>query len=176
MRRLFVVLGVAFTLYALWALLLFTQQRRMMFLAWGAPAPGAGAPPAGVERTWLQTVSARVEAWYLAPRPAAVPAGAVIFAHGNGETIDAWPRELERFRGLGFGVLLVEYAGYGRSSGAPTEASVRDAFVAAYDWLRAQPEIDSERIVGFGRSLGGGAICGLSRERPLAALILLSAF
>jgi fermentation-respiration switch protein FrsA (DUF1100 family) len=175
MRKVVVILGVAATLYALWALLLFSQQRRMMFVAWGAPPQGSTAPPAGVERTWLETGSARVEAWYLAPRGTG-RSGAVIFAHGNGETIDAWPGELEPFRTLGLAVLLVEYPGYGRSAGEPSETSVRDSFVAAYDWLRARPEIDGGRVVGFGRSLGAGAICRLSRERPLAALVLLSAF
>lgn len=177
MRRVLVLVGVAVTLYALWALLLFAQQRRMMFAAWGVPVPGATALPADGVRQWIERGGARVEAWYLPPhRRGAGPFGAVIFAHGNGETIDSWPRELDPLRELGLAVLLVEYPGYGRSTGEPSEATVGETFVAAYDWLREQPGIDGERIVGFGRSLGGGAICRLSRERPLAALVLLSAF
>jgi len=73
-------------------------------------------------------------------------------------------------------VLLVEYPGYGRSEGEPSEQSVRDALLAAHDWLTARPEIDGSRIIGYGRSLGGGAICTLIGQRPLAALVLSSTF
>src|SRR5262245_61077849 len=121
MRRMLMLVGVAVALYGLWALLLFTQQRRMMYAAWGAPVPARAGTPVGVVTTWIEVPGARVEAWYLPPLGiAAGPAGAVVFAHGNGETIDAWPRELENFRALGLGVLLIEYPGYGRSSGEPT--------------------------------------------------------
>jgi hypothetical protein len=47
---------------------------------------------------------------------------------------------------------------------------------AAYDWAATQPGVDRARIVGWGRSLGGAAICALARERPLAALVLESTF
>ena len=48
---------------------------------------------------------------------------------------------------------------------------------AAWDLLVAMPEeVDSTRIIAFGRSVGGGAAGSLSRQRPLAALILSSAF
>jgi hypothetical protein len=46
----------------------------------------------------------------------------------------------------------------------------------AYDLAAARPDVDAERIVGYGRSLGGGAVCALSRERRLAALVLESTF
>jgi fermentation-respiration switch protein FrsA (DUF1100 family) len=47
---------------------------------------------------------------------------------------------------------------------------------AAYDQVATRAGVDPARIVGYGRSLGGGAICGLARERPLAALVLESTF
>jgi uncharacterized protein len=48
--------------------------------------------------------------------------------------------------------------------------------LAGYDHLAARPEIDRARIIGFGRSLGGGAVCTLVGRRPLAALVLTSTF
>ena len=47
---------------------------------------------------------------------------------------------------------------------------------AAYDHMAADPRVDRTRILGFGQSLGGGAICLLARDRPLRALILESTF
>jgi hypothetical protein len=50
-----------------------------------------------------------------------------MFGHGNGEVIDYWVSALHRFQERGVSVLLVEYPGYGRSSGAPSEQSIRSS-------------------------------------------------
>jgi fermentation-respiration switch protein FrsA (DUF1100 family) len=73
-------------------------------------------------------------------------------------------------------VLIVEYPGYGIAEGSPSQDSITNAVVAGYDWLRSRSEIDGARIVGYGRSLGGGAVAQLAARRPLAALILESSF
>jgi fermentation-respiration switch protein FrsA (DUF1100 family) len=131
-----------------------------------------------LERIDLATSQGRVEAWYLPPRGLAAGerAGAVIFGHGNAELIEDWPLHLDGFPELGLGLMLVEYPGYGRSEGAPSEKSIREAMLAGFDALVARPEIDPERIVLHGRSLGGGAVCTILGERPVAALILQSTF
>ena len=77
---------------------------------------------------------------------------------------------------LGVGVLLLEYPGYGRSEGVPTQRSITEAAVRAFDRLVALPEVDPARVIGLGRSLGGGVVCSLARERELAALVLQSSF
>jgi pimeloyl-ACP methyl ester carboxylesterase len=74
------------------------------------------------------------------------------------------------------GVLLVEYPGFGRSSGKPDEGSITETAEAAYDAVLMREEVDPQRIVLFGRSLGGGAACALAARRPSAALILQSTF
>jgi uncharacterized protein len=107
---------------------------------------------------------------------AAGPKPLVIFAHGNSALIDDWLADLDSFRQRGIGVLLVEYPGYGRSTGAPSEASVRAAFASAYDRIIADSRVDASRIIGFGQSFGGAAISLLAQDRPLRALILMSTF
>jgi fermentation-respiration switch protein FrsA (DUF1100 family) len=133
---------------------------------------------AGAEVLEISTAFGRSEAVFL---PATLPTGGitqplVIFAHGNGEVIDYWLTALNGFRERGIGVLLVEYPGYGRSTGAPSEAAIRSTMAAAYDRIAADSRVDATRIIGFGQSLGGGAICLLAKDRPLRALILQSTF
>ena len=70
----------------------------------------------------------------------------------------------------------MEYPGYGSSAGSPSQDSIVQIFVAAYDDLVSRKDIDSSRIIFFGRSLGGGAVCALAQERSSAALILMSTF
>jgi uncharacterized protein len=134
-------------------------------------APLAG----GAELLEVVTAYGRSEALFL-PARAAGPRPLVLFAHGNGEVIDYWTEALNGFRERGVGVLLVEYPGYGRSGGTPSEASIGAALAAAYDRIVTDPRVDRTRVVGFGQSLGGGAICLLARSRPFAALILQSTF
>ena len=74
------------------------------------------------------------------------------------------------------GVLLVEYPGYGRSRGTPSQRSITEAFVVAYDMLVHRKDVDGSRIILMGRSVGGGAVCALAARRPSAALVLISTF
>jgi pimeloyl-ACP methyl ester carboxylesterase len=173
------VLLALLAVYLAWCGLLFLWQRKLVFPgAGGAPTPASAADYfPDLVRIWLNTSYGKAEAWFL-PRlgPGPGPAPAVIFAHGNAELIDFWPEQMEGLRRLGVGVLLVEYPGYGRSEGEPSQATMTEAFVAAYDTLVARKDVDPSRIVLFGRSLGGGAVCALSAKRSPAALILLSTF
>jgi pimeloyl-ACP methyl ester carboxylesterase len=124
----------------------------------------------------LDISSGAVDVWYLPPLSPTGRIPVVIFSHGNGEVIDEWLGKFDEFRQWGLGVLLVEYPGYGRSEGEPSETTVQEALVKAYDILIKRPDVDKARIVGYGFSLGGGAICDLARERHLAAMILQSTF
>jgi len=127
------------------------------------------------EAIWLYIAGARVEAWLL-PAASGRPAPLLIYAHGNGELIDFWADRVSPLRAAGVAVLLVEFPGYGRSQGAPSEESITATLVAAYDRAARDPRVDSTRIVGYGRSLGGGAIAQLAARRPLAVLVLESSF
>jgi fermentation-respiration switch protein FrsA (DUF1100 family) len=171
------VIAGAVVVYAVYCALIFFVQRQVLFprhMIPTPPAPEIKTPP--IERWWLETSSGKVEAWYLPPAAAEKPAPAVVFGHGNGELIDDWPNELGRFPEMGVGLLLVEYPGYGRSAGSPSQESIAEAFLLAYDRLAARSDVDPARIVLFGRSLGGGAVCDLAMKRPSAALILMSCF
>ena len=136
--------------------------------------PGALATEGG-ESLWLDADGQRVESWFL-PGDSSVPAPVLIHAHGNGELIDFWADAFPLLRAAGIHVMLVEYPGYGRSSGEPSEASLTSALVTAYDKVVADPRVDAQRVIGYGRSLGGGAIAQLVARRPMAALILESSF
>jgi fermentation-respiration switch protein FrsA (DUF1100 family) len=166
-------------IYSVYCSLLFLVQRQILFPRGMIPTPSSSGPPiSGLEKIWLNVASGKVEAWYIPPVSGrgATAAPAVIFGHGNGELIDFWPDELNGFARLGIGLLLVEYPGYGRSAGSPSQKSITETFVAAYDLLSSRKDVDPSRIIFFGRSLGGGAVCALAAARPSAALILMSTF
>ena len=131
-----------------------------------------------LEKIQLPMHFGNVEAWYLPPLETHdhAPGPVVIFAHGNAELIDFCVQELIPFTEWGIGVFLVEFPGYGRSKGKPSERSITETFTAAYDTITRRTDIDSQRVILYGRSIGGGAVCALLKERPAAALILMSTF
>lgn len=98
-----------------------------------------------------------------------------VWFHGNAGNIS---HRLENLRllhdELGVGVFLFDYRGYGRSEGTPSEqGTYRDA-EAALAYVLSRPDVDAERIVYFGRSLGAGVAVELATRRPPFALILES--
>lgn len=171
------ILTVGLLGYVGWATLLFLAQRRMMFPGADLAAPSVAADrlPAGVETVRLPFSDGAIEAWFV-PSPSPNPSPAVIFAHGNAELIGDALHDARSLAELGLSVLLVEYPGYGRSDGSPSRESIGEAFLSAYDWLTARPEVTENGVVGFGRSLGTGAITDLAERRSLEALVLQSPF
>ena len=159
--------------FVVYLAVLFLAQRSMLF---PIPRHVPGDPGAHAEVVQIKGFDTEASGLFLPPRAAAGPAPLIIFMHGNGELADDWVRGFEPPRNWGVAVVLVEYPGYGRAPGAPSEKSITEAVRAAYDWAAADPRIDPNRIVAYGRSLGGGAAARLAVDRKVAALILESAF
>lgn len=164
--------------YGCYAAFCYFAQRLIIYPGRGIRVPVAPpGPSTGITSIWLETRFGRTEAWFLPAREASARRRPVVlFFHGNGEVIDFLPDQVEGFRDMGMGVLLIEYPGYGRSAGDPSEASITATAAAAYDAMAKRDDVDPARMVAFGRSVGCGPACALSRQRPLAALILQSPF
>jgi len=174
----------AFFIYFAYCCLLFVMQRQIIFPRSQIPySPETEKVVPGVEKIWLSIHSGKFETWFMPPlninplkSVPAKQAPAVIFGHGNAELIDFCHEEVKVFTRIGIGVLLIEYPGYGRSEGSPSQKSISQAFNAGYDYLVSRKDVDPNRIILFGRSLGGGAVCALASIKPSAALILQSTF
>lgn len=80
----------------------------------------------------------------------------VIFFHGNAGNIGhRLMNAYGLYTSLGCNVLMVEYRGYGKSHGAPSEVGLYQDAEAAMDYLLCQTQISRDKIIVFGRSLGG---------------------
>ena len=165
-------------LYLAYALYFTVQQRAILFPRHLISVPVDLRVVPGLERLWLATSHGKVEAWFLPPLDTVEnhPAPLIILAHGNGDLIDRWITPVAPLREMGVGVLLVEFPGYGRSEGTPTYASIRETFLLAYDTIIRHPKVDPQRVLLYGRSIGGGAISLLAAERPSVGMILVSTF
>ena len=170
-------------IYLMYCLLMFFGQRYMIYPTYllGKPDPPVLKVEHRKRLTDFYIVTEndkKVDAWFISPpgEELADRYPIIIFGHGNGELIDHVLDEAFQYAGWGFGVLLVEYPGYGRSEGKPSEKAITDVFVRAYDEVVAMTSADSDKIIFMGRSLGGAVVSALSRQRKPAAMILCSTF
>lgn len=101
---------------------------------------------------------------------------AILFLHGNaGNASHRLPNAMA-LRDLGAHVLLLDYRGYGRSSGRPSEEGFYADARAGLAYLIDTRGIREERVVLFGRSLGGAVAVDLAQHRRLGGVILESSF
>jgi len=116
---------------------------------------------------------ARISARYLANPNANFT---ILFSHGNAEDIGDVEVLLEGLRSAGFAVFAYDYQGYGTSEGKPSERHAYQDEDAAYDYLVQTLHTPSNRIIAFGRSVGGGPATDLASRRRVAGLVLESSF
>lgn len=166
---------LALALVGYGALIFFVQRWVAFPGALRDPPRDRAVAPDGAEQVWLETSFGRVEAW-LFPGHGEGALPTAVFAHGNGELIGDWTREMSDLASSGMNVLAVEFPGYGFSEGKPSRSSIREAFGTAFDRMATRPDVDPERVIAYGRSMGGGAAADLARDRPVAALVLQSTF
>jgi pimeloyl-ACP methyl ester carboxylesterase len=103
----------------------------------------------------------------------------VLFFHGNAGNIGFHlPNMNKLYLTAGCNICMVEYRGYGNSSGSPSEEGLIADAEAALDFLQDRQDIDANKIVVFGWSLGGAVAIALAHARPrkLAGLIVENTF
>lgn len=113
----------------------------------------------------------RIHAWW---RPVADAPVATLFLHGNAGNITHRGRHFRALAAAGSAVLILDYRGYGRSDGSPSEAGLYRDADAAYHWLLER--FPARRIVIHGESLGGAVAVDLASRRECAGVVLEAPF
>lgn len=168
-RLLAAAVATPLVLYTAYCTTLTLVQRSIIFEA----QPARDSLPANP--IWIEADGAKVELRWHPSQDTAGVAG--IFFHGNKEIVNDWPLSIEDWNRRGVSVLLMEFPGYGHSTGkGSTQDRLRAVSAAAYDWLAKQDGVRKERIFAAGRSLGGGIACDLSTVRPVGGIFLQSTF
>lgn len=117
---------------------------------------------------------ARLHGWWVPARGPSL--GHVLLCHGNAGNVGDRVLHAKLLAEAGLDVLLFDYRGYGRSSGAPDEeGTYRDSRAARAALLR-QRGVDARRVFYLGESLGGAVALALALEAPPRGLILQSTF
>ena len=161
-------------IYALLCLAIFVFQSRLVYF----PMRVLAATPAAVGLAYEDVLldagnGATVHGWYL---PTHENARTLLFLHGNAGNISHRLDSLRLFNELGLNVLIIDYSGFGQSSGTPGERQTYEDARLAWQYLTDTRGVAPERIVIFGRSLGGGVATWLATQETPGGLILESTF
>lgn len=101
------------------------------------------------------------------------PKGAILYFHGNRGSLKRWGKIGADFTQFHYDVFVLDYHGYGKSTGEPNEQALyNDAFTLFYH----VKELNYKKIIYFGRSLGSGVASWLSCQQVPDAMILETPF
>jgi len=162
------VLVVAVALaYAALCAFIYATQRSMIYF------PTAVAAPAGARPLEVRSQGETLRVWAAGGGLDETAAAALIYFGGNADDVAAhlpafaaaWPRRA---------LYLVNYRGYGGSTGTPSEAALAIDAAAVYDAVRRRHP--GAPIAVIGRSLGSGVAVQLAAARPIDRLVLVTPF
>ena len=98
------------------------------------------------------------------------PHGLVLYFHGNTRSIKGWARYAKDFYRYNYDVVLVDYRGFGKSTGKRTEKDMLNDMQFVYDKLAAQ--YTQQHLIVYGRSLGSGFATKIASDNKPRYLIL----
>ena len=177
MRIFISILTIAVSIYLALTLMIYLFQGRMVFLS-NHPGRTLTASPNDIgldyeDITLTTSDNERLHGWYI---PAANSRGVLLFFHGNAGNISHRLDSIKIFHELNLDTLIIDYRGYGRSTGKASEQGTYLDAQAAWDYLISNRRIPANRIIVFGRSLGGAIGAWLGIQHTPAAVIIESSF
>ena len=173
---LFGLVKIVLVAYVLLCLLACCAQRKMVFPAGGRMEATPGDVGVRYEDVRRTVDGKMTHGWYMYADTPREGGGVILFCHGNAGNISNRLDSCEVFFDAGFDVLLFDYGGYGLSEGKASEKRCYADARAMWRYLTEDKGIAADRIILFGRSLGGGVALDLATEVQPRALILESTF
>lgn len=176
MRMLLNLLMLLVVAYLAMVLLVYSFQSRLVYFPEAVQQIRNTPQAIGLDYTSVNIATSdgeKLHGWWVSAPDAK---GTVLFFHGNAGNISHRMDYLTMFKQLGYNTLLLDYRGYGQSSGTPSESGTYLDAQAAWQYLTETRDIAPARIILFGESLGGAVAAWLAaREKP-GLLVLASTF
>ena len=175
----------------LWATIVITMvifEESMIFFPdhdpsgfWDVEAISSGTGTAVEECFFTTDDGERLHGWWCRPETPGAAASAtaemvLLWFHGNAGNLSQRAGLMLELARIPAQVFIVDYRGYGRSTGRPNEQGLYRDSRAAWRYLRDDRGVDADRIVILGKSLGGAVAVDLAADVDPAGLIVESSF
>ena len=102
------------------------------------------------------------------------PKGVIMYLKGNSRSIKGWGKFAIDFNRLGFDVVMVDYRGFGKSTGRRSEKEIKSDLQKVYEILKSR--VDEKYIIIYGRSMGSGFAAKLASNNHPRMLVLESPY
>ena len=119
------------------------------------------------ENVWFPSADGtRLHGWFL-PASGKRPKGTVVFSHGNAGALGHHLGFVTWFLPAGYNVLMYDYRGFGSSGGTITRRGLIEDVHAAFGYIKTRRDVNPDRLVSFGHSLGGAKSIVALGEKPV---------
>lgn len=173
MKRFFIVLSILTGIYLIVCATIYTFQRKIVFL----PSRAGDPPPAdlNIREVYLPTADGqRLHGWWM---PVDSSDYTLVFFHGNAGCVSQSQDRMRFFRELGYSTLMVDYRGYGKSTGELLrEEDIYEDARATLAFAKDSLKIPEEKMIVWGWSLGGGVTTEVCQHIRPAAVVLEGTF
>ena len=137
-----------------------------------------------VEDVWMKTADGlRIHGWHCSPQQKSegqisqIPTRmTLLWLHGNAGNITGRYPVVRKLMEQRVSVFIIDYRGYGRSEGSPSEEGLYRDAEAAWNYLTGERKVSARNIIIFGDSLGGAVAIDLASRVEPAGLIVQSSF
>jgi fermentation-respiration switch protein FrsA (DUF1100 family) len=158
-------------LFLLGSLLLYVMQRTLVYSPSKITPSRQAFQAEDMQQIQLITAdNISLNAWYKAATPSTQPT--IIIFHGNAGHIGTRMPLARQLIQKGFGVLLLDYRGYGGNPGHPSETGLYQDAHAGMFFLKKQ-NIPMKQTVLYGESIGTGVAVKMATEYPNACALIL---
>jgi len=170
-------LVVAVAVLVFWGLARLMEGRLTYFPAREVAADPAAFGLAYADVSFAAADGTRLTGWYCLPREGAGHRADVIFFHGNAGNVSHRLSKIRSLAGLGLGIFIFDYRGFGRSGGSPDDAGILADAAAAFRTFREKTAASGRPLGIYGESIGClPAVRQAAANRDTAFLVLEGAF
>jgi fermentation-respiration switch protein FrsA (DUF1100 family) len=175
MRRIVKILAVVGTSLVAVSGLLWTAQHKLIYFPSHDVGITSAISPDTEDVVFTTDDGLTLSAWWV-PATESPNGSTIVVFHGNGGNRTDRAPLARALTGRGYGVLLIDYRGYGGNPGSPSETGLLLDARAAVSYLGSRPDVDPDKLVYFGESLGAAVAIAVAQEHPPASLVLRSPF
>ena len=111
----------------------------------------------------------KLSGWFIPAQGEAL--GTVIHFHGNAQNMSAHYSSVSWLPANGFNLFVFDYRGYGKSEGKVSRRGVYEDLIAAIETIKSRTDIDQNKIILFGQSIGGANALTVAGNNPFDGIV-----